>query len=247
MKHTHSLARIFGWILFVCLAASLHAQSGPAGVAQRRLAHLQHGINASEWFAQVYDPKGYTKEHFENWMTARDIALIKSMGFDNVRLSVNPQPMFRHGHADEIPADYLGYLDAAVKMILDQGLAVTIDIHPDSDFKAKLGSEDDFVEQFCEYWRALARHYSTFNPDLVFFEIMNEPELRDRYRWYGIQAKSQPRFAKAPRNIPSSPPAPGIRRTTNCCSSKRCTMRTSFITSIFTIPAFLLTRAPPGP
>ncbi|MGA9039261.1 MAG: cellulase family glycosylhydrolase [Terriglobales bacterium] len=189
MKHTHSLARIFGWILFACLAASLHAQSGPAGVAQRRLAHLQHGINASEWFAQVYDPKGYTKEHFENWMTARDIALIKSMGFDNVRLSVNPQPMFRHGHADEIPADYLGYLDAAVKMILDQGLAVTIDIHPDSDFKAKLGSDDDFVEQFCEYWRALARHYSTFNPDLVFFEIMNEPELRDRYRWYGIQAK----------------------------------------------------------
>lgn len=189
MKHTHSLARIFGWILFACLAASLHAQSGPAGVAQRRLAHLQHGINASEWFAQVYDPKGYTNEHFENWMTARDIALIKSMGFDNVRLSVNPQPMFRHGHADEIPADYLGYLDAAVKMILDQGLAVTIDIHPDSDFKAKLGSDDDFVEQFCEYWRALARHYSAFNPDFVFFEIMNEPEVRDRYRWYGIQAK----------------------------------------------------------
>ena len=29
-----------------------------------RLAHIRHGINLSEWFAQVYDPKGYTKEHF---------------------------------------------------------------------------------------------------------------------------------------------------------------------------------------
>jgi endoglucanase len=177
--------------LFVLFAISLCGQSaGPTpGSAQRRMAHLQHGINASDWFAQVYDPKGYTKEQFETWTTAQDIALIKSMGFDNVRLSVNPQPMFRHGHADELPAEYLGYLDAAVKMILDQGLAVTIDLHPESDFKAKLGSDDDFVEQFCEFWRALAHHYSTQNPDLVFFEILNEPEIRDRYRWFGIQAK----------------------------------------------------------
>src|SRR5271157_2444430 len=113
------------------------AQSADASLARGRAEHLRRGINLSEWFAQVYDPKGYTKEHFESWTTAEDIALIKGLGFDHVRLSVNPEPMFRAGHADEIPADYLGYLDAAVKMILDQGLAVTIDIHPDSDFKAK--------------------------------------------------------------------------------------------------------------
>jgi endoglucanase len=191
MKKLRLLPRILPLVFVVLFAVSLWAQNATPGtsVAQRRLAHLQHGINASDWFAQVYDPKGYTKEHLETWMTAQDIALIKSMGFDNVRLSVNPQPMFRHGHADELPADYLSYLDAAVKMILDQGLAVTIDLHPESDFKAKLGSDDDFVEQFCEFWRALAHHYSTQNPDMVFFEILNEPEMRDRYRWFGIQAK----------------------------------------------------------
>src|SRR5450432_1247924 len=191
MKKSRLFPRILPLVFIVLVAGSLHSQSATQGtsVAQRRLAHLQHGINASDWFAQVYDPKGYTKEHLESWTTAQDIALIKAMGFDNVRLSVNPQPMFRHGHADELPADYLGYLDAAVKMILDQGLAVTIDLHPESDFKAKLGSDDDFVEQFCEFWRALAHHYSTQSPDLVFFEILNEPEIRDRYRWFGIQAK----------------------------------------------------------
>jgi endoglucanase len=190
MKHIHPHKSVFPLLLPVVLSLiiSLQAQTG-GGVAQRRLAHLQHGINLSEWFAQVYDPRGYTKEHFETWTTAQDIALIKSMGFDNVRLSVNPLPLFRQGHADELPADYLAYLDAAVKMVLDQGLAVTIDVHPDSDFKAKLGSDDDFVEQFCDYWRALARHYSTQNPDMVFFEILNEPEMRDRYRWLGIQTK----------------------------------------------------------
>jgi aryl-phospho-beta-D-glucosidase BglC (GH1 family) len=176
---------VLGFALLLSFATAAHTES----LAQHRAAHLRHGINLSEWFAQVYDPKGYTREHFESWTTVDDIALIKSMGFDHVRLSVNPQPMMRHNMADQIPPEYLGYLDSAVKMILDQGLAVIIDMHPDSDFKAKLAQQDDFVEQFTDFWRALAHHYSTYDPDMVSFEILNEPEFRDRYRWAGVQAK----------------------------------------------------------
>jgi endoglucanase len=174
--------------LVVALAISSAAQTN-SSIAQRRSAHLRRGINLSEWFAQVYDPKGYTKEHFENWTTADDIALIKSMGFDHVRLSVNPEPMMRHNQADQLPPDYLGYLDSAVKMILGHGLAVIIDMHPESEFKERLTQHDDFVEQFSDYWRAIARHYSSYDPETVFFEILNEPEFRDRYRWAGVQAK----------------------------------------------------------
>jgi endoglucanase len=174
---------------FFVAQAGYGQSNSESGVAQRRAQHLRHGINLSEWFAQVYDAKGYTKEHFEAWNTAQDIALIKAMGFDHVRLSVNPQPMFRHGQAERIPVDYLGYLDSAVQMILDHGLAVIIDVHPESDFKQKLATDDSFVEQFEDYWRQLARHYSATNPDLVLFEILNEPEFHDRYRWQGVQAK----------------------------------------------------------
>src|SRR5260370_6514891 len=155
----------------------------------RRAEHLRHGINLSEVFAQVDEQKGYTKEHFEAWPTAQDIALIKAMGFDHVRLSVNPQPMSRRKQADRIPADYLGYLDAAVKMILDQGLAVIIDIHPESEFKEKLAADNEFVEQFEDYWRELPRHYSSTKPELVSFQILNEPEFHHRYPWQGVQAK----------------------------------------------------------
>jgi len=157
--------------------------------AFERAKHFKRGINASEWFAQVYDKHGYTKEHFQTWTTPEDIALIKAMGFDHVRLSVNPQPMFTVGEPNKIPAEYLGYLDAAVKLILDQGLAVVIDLHPESDFKSRLAKEDDFVEQFADFWRGLAAHYSTWDTDRLFFEILNEPEFTDRYRWLGVQAK----------------------------------------------------------
>jgi endoglucanase len=175
--------------LFLGAPRGLAQGNSDASLAQRRATRLRHGINLSEWFAQVYDQKGYVKEHFETWTTAQDIALIKAMGFDHVRLSVNPQPMFRRGQADQIPADYLGYLDSAVKTILDHGLAVIIDVHPESDFKQKLATDDGFVEQFEDYWRALARHYSALNPQFVFFEVLNEPEFHDRFRWEGVQTK----------------------------------------------------------
>jgi endoglucanase len=160
-------------------------------VPASRLAHIRHGINLSEWFAQVYDPKGYTKEHFESWTTASDIALIKSAGFDHVRLSVNPQPMMDAARRHNGSAEYFGYLDAAVKMILDAGLAVEIDMHPDSDFKARLAKEDEFVERFADFWSMVAQHYasSSWDSDRIFFEILNEPEMRDAYRWYGVETK----------------------------------------------------------
>jgi aryl-phospho-beta-D-glucosidase BglC (GH1 family) len=176
------------WIAILFLSSLSLAQTTPSSAPAARLAHLHHGINLSEWFAQVYDPKGYTKEHFQTWTTATDIALIKSAGFDHVRLSVNPQPMMDAARRQNGTAEYFSYLDAAVKMILDAGLAVEIDMHPDSDFKAKL-NQDEFVERFADFWRMVAQHYSSWDSDRVFFEILNEPEMRDAYRWYGVESK----------------------------------------------------------
>jgi endoglucanase len=191
MKRSQWLASMVAAICGLLLLGSMPAaaQQGSSVMAVQRAAYLRRGINLSEWFAQVYDSRGYTKEHFDTWTTAEDIALIKSMGFDHVRLSVNPQPMFSEKHGFEIAPEPLASLDRAVKMVLDHGLALVIDLHPEGDFKARLATEDAFVEEFADFWRVLAKHYATTDPERVFFEVLNEPELRDRYRWYGIQAK----------------------------------------------------------
>ncbi|HJZ64044.1 MAG TPA: cellulase family glycosylhydrolase [Candidatus Acidoferrum sp.] len=178
---------VFTLVFFLFVSNTLQAQD--SSLAFRRAQTLRYGINLSHWFSQVFDPKGYTREHFETYDTAGDISLIKSMGFDHVRFTLNPDPMFRRGQADRIPAEYLAMVDRAVNMILSQNLAIIIDIHPESDFKQKLASDDSFVEQFEDYWRALAKHYSSLDPDKVFFEILNEPEFKDRYRWMGVQAR----------------------------------------------------------
>ena len=190
------------WVAVTLFSAVSFAQTTPASsVPATRLAHVRHGVNLSSWFAQVYDPRGYTKEHLQTWTTASDIALIKSAGFDHVRLSVNPQPIMDALRHHDGGAEYLGYLDAAIKMILDAGLAVEIDMHPESDFKTRLAKEDDFVERFADFWSMVAKRYAPLDPDRVFFEILNEPEMRDAYRWYGVEAKVA---AAIRRGAPSS-------------------------------------------
>ena len=93
----------------------------------------------------------------------------------------------RQGGSEE----YFGYLDRAMKMILDAGLAVELDMHPDSDLKARLANDNEFVERFADFWRMVAQHYSSssWDSERMFFEILNEPEMRDPYRWYGVETK----------------------------------------------------------
>src|SRR2546430_17628066 len=111
--------------------------------------------------------------------------MIKSMGFDHVRLSVNPQPMMSRGHADEIPADYLSWLDTAVQMILKQGLAVVIDVHPESEFKTKLASEGEFTEQFTDYWRGRGRESAQLRTVPACFFDLRKTQHRDPLPYRG--------------------------------------------------------------
>jgi endoglucanase len=79
-------------------------------------------------------------------------------------------------------------LDRVVKTIVDDHLAVIVDIHPESKYKAPLRQGTTSVQQFTSLWRAIAKHYASTDPEYVFFEIMNEPEQDDPYRWQGIES-----------------------------------------------------------
>ena len=156
-----------------------------SAVPAARLARLRHGINLSHWFAQSAD---YSRVHLESHTTAEDIALIRKIGFDHVRLTLEPAPLFNPQDPAKLNAEYLKYLDSALDLILAQGLAVIVDIHPTDEFKLRLNSNDQ-IEAFAKFWRALAQNLSARDPDHLFLEVINEPMLQDGYRWLGVQGK----------------------------------------------------------
>jgi hypothetical protein len=155
-------------------------------VPASRLARLRHGINLSHWFAQSAD---YSPAHLESHTTAEDFALIKSIGFDHVRLTLEPAPLFNNDDPGRLRDEYLKYLDHALDLILAQDLAVIVDIHPSDEFKVRLNSNDRQIEAFGKFWLSLAQHISARDPEHVFLEVINEPMVEDGYRWLGIQGK----------------------------------------------------------
>jgi aryl-phospho-beta-D-glucosidase BglC (GH1 family) len=162
------------------------AQEKPVNLPSR-FAHLRRGINLSHWFSQS---AGYSKEHLDTHTTARDIDLIKSLGFDHVRFPIEPAPLMNDTPDPAIlNTTYLGYVDSALDMILAAGLAVVIDIHPSDEFKLRMARDERSIEAFGKFWRAFATHLARRDPELVFLEVLNEPMVEDPYRWYGIQGK----------------------------------------------------------
>ncbi len=169
----------------LCCTSSVSALSDDS-LAFKRMEHLQHGINTSLWFAQ--SPGNYSVERLRSFTTSDDIALIHQLGFDHIRLSIDADPLLPWLRNPEGTTPFVTELDRVVKTMLDQHLAVIIDIHPESSYKAQLLRGTDGVEHFAGLWRALAKHFSSIDPELVFFQIMNEPEQDDPYRWQGIES-----------------------------------------------------------
>lgn len=196
MRRSVSIATILAFAMALGFLGNAPAEAQTAGtpsaaasLAAKRATHLRHGINLSDWLMASGNPPAITRQHFETAVTDQDLALIRAVGFDHVRLCIDPTPMFLRGNADQIPPEYLSYLDTAVKMILAHGLAVELDIHASDKFKHEIATDDVTAEEFTDFWRGLAGHFANTDPNLVFFEIMNEPEVRDRYRWYGIETE----------------------------------------------------------
>ncbi len=188
--------------ILLAMGFTAAAQDHAAGVqtAVARAQHLRRGVNAAEWFAQ--SANDYSAARTGRYIDAADIALIAKLGFDHVRLSIDAVPLEQWPRgADGLNAEFVARLDTVVDTMLADGLAVEIDLHPEDPYKQQLQSGDYGVDRMTMLWRRLAAHYAGRDPERVFFEVMNEPEVHDPYRWAGIQARVAAAIREAaPRN-----------------------------------------------
>ncbi|WP_348268525.1 cellulase family glycosylhydrolase [Edaphobacter paludis] len=176
-------------LALICATLILPAafsQTPDTDLAFHRAKNLQRGINASIWFAQ--SPQDYTVHRLETFTTANDIAFMEKLGLDHVRLSIDPEPLLPWLREPGTVTPFMAELDKTIHTILAHHLSVIIDIHPESSYKAPLLHGTASVQQFTSLWRALAAHYANLDPEHVFFEIMNEPEQDDPFRWQGIES-----------------------------------------------------------
>jgi aryl-phospho-beta-D-glucosidase BglC (GH1 family) len=175
-------------LLAFVLPAAAQNHEADLKTAITRAQHLKRGINVSHWFSQ--NASDYSAHHTDTETTPEDIAIIAKLGFDNVRLSVDATPLEQSPRgADGLNAEFMTRLDRALDTILADGMAVQVDLHPEEAYKQGIRTNNASIDRLVQLWRRLAAHYANRDPERVFFEIMNEPEENDPYRWAGMQAR----------------------------------------------------------
>ena len=88
----------------------------------------------SEWLAQSRD---YSPQRLRAFTTLDDIAKMHAMGFDHVRLSIDPAIFQCDGPWSQ--CERVQILDEVVAKALSQDLAVIIDIHPERGIQTAIG------------------------------------------------------------------------------------------------------------
>jgi endoglucanase len=147
----------------------------------RRAGQLRRGINTALWFAQL--PRHTDVDWLRTFITEDDLQLIHQLGFDHIRLSVDPVPLEAWQRGDANGIAFMAELDRVMKAAQADGLNVVLDLQPDQPYKEALLTGDVSATAFATLWGSLASHFSQENPDRVFFELMNEPSQYDTDRW----------------------------------------------------------------
>ena len=177
-----------GWLVGLLVAAmAATATRAQDELAFARAKHLQRGINLSMWYAQATD---YSAERLASYTTPADFKAVRYLGFDHVRLSINPEPLIADATTGALRDDAMARLDETVRQITSLGLVVVLDIHPEESWKKHAITKDDGAGQFLLFWKSFAQHFAGTDPEKVYFEVLNEPEGVDDYRWAEEQARA---------------------------------------------------------
>lgn len=136
---------------------------------------MRRGVNLSSWFANA--PR--------QPLAPQDFRQIKEMGFDHVRLPVNPELVGFSLDRDVTEQTLsLDPVDAAIQGLIDAGLDVILDVHPEAAFMRRLEESRLAEDRFLALWQRLSDHYKNFPATRLVYELLNEPQYYDKARRY---------------------------------------------------------------
>lgn len=153
----------------------------------RTFEGFQKGVNLGGWISQCVE---YTENHFNTFITEKDIEQIAAWKFDHVRLPVDYDIIFTDD-GQEIKEGF-SHIDNCVSWCKAHNLNLIIDLHKTKGYMFDRQAVKDpdlfFHDQrlqdaFISIWQSLAARYGRFS-DFVALELLNEivnPNLQDQW------------------------------------------------------------------
>ncbi|MFO7891350.1 MAG: cellulase family glycosylhydrolase [bacterium] len=159
-------------ILFLCLiiATTLRSSEPP----------FSRGVNVTGWFQESNAHAiQFTK------FTREDLADIKSLGCDVIRLPINLHSMTSGAPDYTIDPLFYYFLDQVVNWAEELELHLILDNHT---FDPAVNTDPNIDEALLPVWTQMAEHYKD-RSTLIYYEILNEPHGISDEKWNSIQHK----------------------------------------------------------
>jgi len=144
------------------------------------------------------------------WVMPRDFSLIKSFGFNVVRLPFDYRLIQEEQPPFAIKRDAFAWLDHAVQMAQDAGLYVILDLHGTpggqslEDHTGEAGQDHLWTnpedqKRTADVWRALAEHFKD-RSSVAAYDLVNEPYGNHHEDCRPILARLMPEIYRAIRS-----------------------------------------------
>jgi endoglucanase len=104
------------------------------------------------------------------------VQVIADAGFNSVRLPICWSAHTDRNYPYAIDPAFLSRVDEVMDWCLDRNLAVIITIHHFDDLY-NYPDNAVYLNMFFAIWKQLSGHYKSTDPDRLFFEVLNEPEI----------------------------------------------------------------------
>ncbi len=143
----------------------------------RRFEGFQRGVNLGGWISQCVNR---SKEHFDTFITKKDIEQIAGWGLDHVRLPIDYDVVMNED--DTFIEDGFALIDNCIAWCRECGLHIILDVHKAKGYmfdKQAVPDPDAFFlssklqDSFIHLWKELARRYGK-DSDIAAFELLNE-------------------------------------------------------------------------
>lgn len=156
------------------------------------LVGYQTGVNLGGWISQYREA---SKEHFDTFITEKDIEQIASWGMDHVRLPIDYTVI----EDENTPFCYLeegfAYIDQCIRWCTANNLNIILDLHrtPGYAFHSlkenRLFEDDTLQERFLDIWRTFTKRYQNYGKNVI-FELLNEIVEHNSERWNKLSKRA---------------------------------------------------------
>lgn len=175
-------------VAVLCLFGASIITEGQAdgdSLAWKRWKHLQHGVAVSGWFSESGN---YSMQQLRAFTTPADLEHIHQLGFDHVRIPIDPIIFQCDGSWDS--CERIQFLDQVIKKAISIDLAVIVDFHPNPQYTHQVISSEQEAEKYMRLWSQIADHYGNMDPEHILLEVMNEISAPQQYTWLGTLEES---------------------------------------------------------